>query len=85
MVIALLAIWKAGFAYVPLDPAHPQARLRYILSNADVSGVVSSLSAELELPADLAVVHLDVGAAGDREQAGGGARRQRRTPRQPLT
>ena len=58
MVIALLAIWKAGFAYVPLDPAHPQARLRYILSNADVSGVVSGLSAELELPSDLAVVHL---------------------------
>ena len=58
MVIALLAIWKAGFAYVPLDPAHPQARLRYILSNADVSGVVSDLSAEMKLPADLTVVHL---------------------------
>ena len=58
MVIALLAIWKAGFAYVPLDPAHPQARLRYILSDAGVSGVVSSLSAKLELPSDLAVVHL---------------------------
>ena len=59
MVIALLAIWKAGFAYVPLDPAHPQARLRYILSNADVSGVVTGgLSAELTLPADVAVVDL---------------------------
>jgi amino acid adenylation domain-containing protein len=58
MVIALLAIWKAGFAYVPLDPAHPQARLRYILSDADVSGVVSGLSAKLELPSDLAVVDL---------------------------
>ena len=58
MVIALLAIWKAGFAYVPLDPAHPQARLRYILSDAGVSGVVSSLAAKLELPSDLAVVDL---------------------------
>ncbi len=58
MVVALLAILKAGFAYVPLDPAHPQARLRYILSNADVSGVVSDLSAELDLPEDLTVVHL---------------------------
>jgi amino acid adenylation domain-containing protein len=58
MVIALLAIWKAGFAYVPLDPAHPQARLRYILSDADVSGVVSGLAAKLELPSDLAVVDL---------------------------
>jgi amino acid adenylation domain-containing protein len=58
MVIALLAIWKAGFAYVPLDPAHPPARLRYILSDASVSGVVSSLAAKLELPSDLAVVDL---------------------------
>ena len=58
MVIALLAIWKAGFAYVPLDPAHPQARLRYVLSDAGVSGVVSSLAAKLELPSDLAVVDL---------------------------
>jgi amino acid adenylation domain-containing protein len=58
MVIALLAIWKAGFAYVPLDPAHPQARLRYILADAGVSGVVSSLSTKLELPSDLAVVNL---------------------------
>ena len=58
MVVALLAIWKAGFAYVPLDPAHPQARLRYILSNAGVSGVVSGVSTELGLPPDLTVVHL---------------------------
>ena len=60
MVIALLAIWKAGFAYVPLDPAHPPARLRYILSNADVSGVVSGgRSAELTLPPEVAIVDLE--------------------------
>jgi amino acid adenylation domain-containing protein len=59
MVIALLAIWKAGFAYVPLDPAYPQARLRYILSNAGISGVVTGgLSAELTLPQDVAVIDL---------------------------
>ena len=59
MVIALLAIWKAGFAYVPLDPAYPQARLRYILSNAGVSGVVTGgLSAELTLPPGVAVIDL---------------------------
>jgi amino acid adenylation domain-containing protein len=59
MVIALLGIWKAGFAYVPLDPDHPPARLRYILSDACVSGVVSSLAAARpELPSDLTVVDL---------------------------
>ena len=59
MVAALLAIWKAGFAYVPLDPSHPPARLSYILSNADVSGVVTGgFSAALTLPAGAAVVDL---------------------------
>jgi amino acid adenylation domain-containing protein len=59
MVVALLAVWKAGFAYVPLDPAHPQARLRYILSNAGVSGLITSgLPSALALDGDVAVVDL---------------------------
>ena len=36
-IIALLACLKAGAAYVPLDPAHPDERLRYILEQAKVS------------------------------------------------
>ena len=34
MVVALLAIWKAGAAYVPLDPHFPQARFDLILEDA---------------------------------------------------
>ena len=34
MSLALLAIWKAGAAYVPLDPHFPQARLDLILEDA---------------------------------------------------
>jgi len=33
MVIALLAILKAGAAYVPLDPQYPQDRLRHMLQD----------------------------------------------------
>jgi len=36
-IIALLACLKAGAAYVPLDPTHPDDRLRYILEQAKVS------------------------------------------------
>ncbi|MDQ2975526.1 MAG: amino acid adenylation domain-containing protein [Acidobacteriota bacterium] len=36
MIVALLAILKAGGVYVPLDPAYPQARLRFMLEDAEV-------------------------------------------------
>src|SRR5439155_13360490 len=34
MVVALLSVLKAGGAYVPLDPTYPQARLAYLLADA---------------------------------------------------
>jgi amino acid adenylation domain-containing protein len=40
MLVALLAVLKAGCAYVPLDPLHPAARLRYILGEAEVAALI---------------------------------------------
>ena len=34
MLVALIAVTKAGHAYVPLDPQHPPVRLRQILDDA---------------------------------------------------
>jgi len=34
MVVALLAVLKAGGAYLPLDPAYPQARLAFMIQDA---------------------------------------------------
>ena len=39
-VIAILACLKAGAAYVPIDPAHPDDRVRYIIEEAEVSVVI---------------------------------------------
>ncbi|HEX4168339.1 MAG TPA: amino acid adenylation domain-containing protein [Bryobacteraceae bacterium] len=34
MVVALLAVWKAGAAYVPLDSGYPEDRLRFMLEDS---------------------------------------------------
>ncbi|MEX1032930.1 MAG: amino acid adenylation domain-containing protein, partial [Cellvibrionaceae bacterium] len=37
MLVSCLAVWKAGAAYVPLDPAYPTDRLLYMLETAQVA------------------------------------------------
>ena len=41
MVVSLLAILKAGAAYVPLDPAYPIERLSFILADSDASLLIT--------------------------------------------
>jgi amino acid adenylation domain-containing protein len=43
MVVSLLAIVKAGAAYVPLDPAYPQERLAFMLADAGVEVLLTQL------------------------------------------
>ncbi len=40
MVVSLLAVLKAGAAYVPIDPAFPEDRVDYILNDANVALVM---------------------------------------------
>jgi amino acid adenylation domain-containing protein len=37
MVVALLGVLKSGGAYLPLDPAYPRARLSFMLSDSEVT------------------------------------------------
>lgn len=41
MLVALLATMKAGAAYVPLDPAYPAERIKYVLSDAHVTVILT--------------------------------------------
>lgn len=45
LVVALLGIWKAGAAYVPLDTTHPADRVRRLLSDTGASVVVTDEAA----------------------------------------
>ncbi|WP_327000782.1 amino acid adenylation domain-containing protein [Dactylosporangium sp. NBC_01737] len=57
LVVALLGVLRSGAAYIPLDPAHPAARLRQALDDSGaVTAVVPSGTA---LPAGVTAVCLD--------------------------
>ena len=50
MIVGILAILKAGAAYVPLDPEYPPARLEYILRDSAARIVVAKKSLADRLP-----------------------------------
>ena len=61
MVVAMLAVWKAGGAYLPLDPGYPAGRLAFMLADSHASVLVSQhpAGAGLAGQAGGAVVWLD--------------------------
>jgi len=60
MVVGLLGILKAGAAYVPIDPASPQGRVAFMLTDANVAVVLTQRSLLAALSIDAAqVVCLD--------------------------
>jgi amino acid adenylation domain-containing protein len=64
MVVGLLAVLKAGAAYVPLDPDNPRERLAFMLADSRVRALVTQSEALASLPAadggsGLLVLYLD--------------------------
>ena len=63
-VVALLGVLKAGGAYLPLDPALPPERLRFILEDARVEVLVTGQDFQGDLPEGLPhVIRLDADQA----------------------
>ncbi|RBL69027.1 non-ribosomal peptide synthetase [Pseudomonas sp. MWU13-2625] len=59
-LVGLLAILKAGAAYVPLDPAHPAERLSYLLEDSSPIAVLTQSALRGHLPAlSVPVIELD--------------------------
>ncbi|MGG6896913.1 amino acid adenylation domain-containing protein [Rhizobium sp. BR 315] len=60
MIVALLAVMKAGHTYVPMDPAHPEPRLRQTLDIARIGGLICDSDDTARLAAaDTPVIRLD--------------------------
>jgi amino acid adenylation domain-containing protein len=62
--LALLAILKAGAAYVPLDPSYPGERLAFIVRDASVALILTEPGVSERIPNDVPIVDL-TGAASE--------------------
>ncbi|PNP39601.1 hypothetical protein TGAMA5MH_08417 [Trichoderma gamsii] len=66
--VSILAINKAGAAWVPLDPSHPEKRLRQVISQTSSTLILTSAQ-NIDLCSKLAEVVLQVDAALDERLA----------------
>lgn len=54
MITAIVGILKAGATYVPVDPAYPEVRIRYILADTHFTLMITDARSRELLPADIA-------------------------------
>ncbi|CAB3759995.1 non-ribosomal peptide synthetase [Paraburkholderia solisilvae] len=64
LVVAMLAVWKAGGAFVALDMGNPPERLAGMLADAQVDLVVTARAHEFPLATPVALLDLEAEEAG---------------------
>ncbi len=73
LLVALLAVLKAGGAYLPLDPSHPRDRIAYTLEDSGLSVLlIDELSRNQlpeRLPAQVVAVDTDLSEVSDERPA----------------
>ena len=59
-IVAILAVLKTGAAYLPIDPAHPDARIEFMLDDAAPIAAITTAGLRPRLDAcELAVIDVD--------------------------
>jgi myxalamid-type nonribosomal peptide synthetase MxaA len=77
MVLAALAVLRAGFAYIPLDPAYPRDRIGFIVADAQIAALLAPRAARASLPeTDVPTIFID-----EDDPAAGGPRAGPRSAR----
>ncbi|MFZ0835047.1 MAG: condensation domain-containing protein, partial [Mycobacterium sp.] len=70
-VVAMLGVLKTGAAYVPIDPAHPDARIEFMLNDAEPVAMVTTAALSERLAGDdLLVVDIDDDAIDGQPRTG---------------
>ncbi|MFF8945264.1 amino acid adenylation domain-containing protein, partial [Streptomyces sp. NPDC014864] len=69
LVVAVVAVWKAGGAYLPVDPAYPAERIAYMLDDARPALVLATTETADRLPEAVQPVLLDTLDLTDRPES----------------
>jgi amino acid adenylation domain-containing protein len=55
-IISMLAVWRTGAAYLPIDPAWPEARISQFTTSADCAALVANIPIDACLDGRIALV-----------------------------
>jgi len=66
MIIAMLAVLKAGGAYIPMDASYPVARLQWMIEDSAMPVLVTQSSLNLALPTDTISTIIDLDSMGEK-------------------
>ncbi|GIQ69440.1 amino acid adenylation domain-containing protein [Xylanibacillus composti] len=72
-IAALLAVWKAGAAYLPIDPEYPEERVAFMIADSGLKLLLTDGKLIAAIPQEVRQLRLtDDGAGGLAEVAAGG-------------
>ncbi|WP_114905048.1 non-ribosomal peptide synthetase [Kordia sp. SMS9] len=60
MIVGIIAVMKAGAAYLPINPNQPTARTEYMLADCEVNMILSNVSSAMENTASYHVINTNI-------------------------